>query len=76
MKIADLKRCAAESESLRAMILKFVHAFNVQVARPQGTGDKVERAACSTAKARGIRHIAQTQLPAASCSQRTCEPPL
>jgi CRP-like cAMP-binding protein len=32
MKIADLKRCAAESESLRAMILKFVHAFNVQVA--------------------------------------------
>jgi CRP-like cAMP-binding protein len=32
MKIADLKRCAAESESLRVMILKFVHAFNVQVA--------------------------------------------
>ena len=32
MKIADLKRCAAESESLRAMILKFVYAFNVQVA--------------------------------------------
>lgn len=32
IKVADLKRCVTESESLRLSILRFVHAFNIQVA--------------------------------------------